>query len=77
MQQPPQLLLNKDGQALLGLLQQQAVNVDAGVLGWLVVQQREGQRHCVLCSVLPPDTGAETTVAFGQNEVLLAVTGRR
>ena len=77
MQQPPQLLLNKDGQALLGFLQQQAMNVDAGVLRWLLIQKREGQRHSVLRSVLPPDTGTEATVAFRQHEVLLAIAGRR
>lgn len=52
------------------------MNVDAGVLGRLAVQQREGQRHRVLGAVLPPDAGAETSVAFRQHEVLLAIAGR-
>ena len=53
------------------------MNVDAGVLSRLPVQQREGQRHRVFDAVTAPNAGAETTVAFRQHEVLLAIAGRR
>ena len=53
------------------------MDVDGGVLRRLLIQQREGQRHSVLRSVPPPDSWTQATVALDQNEVLLAVTGRR
>ena len=53
------------------------MNVDAGVLGGLLVQQREGQRHRILRSVFAPDAGTEATMALDQNEILLPVAGRR
>ena len=64
---------------MLGFLQQKGVDVDARVLGGLLIQQRKGQRYGVLGAVLPPDAGAEAeaTVALDQNEVLLPVSGRR
>ena len=62
---------------MLGFLQQKGVDVDARVLGGLLIQQRKGQRYGVLGAVLPPDPGAEATVALDQNEVLLPVGGRR
>ena len=62
---------------MLGFLQQKGVDVDARVLGGLLIQQRKGQRYGVLGAVLPPDAGAEATVALDQNEVLLPVGGRR
>ena len=70
------LLLDQHRQALLRFLEQQSMNVDAGVLRWLLVQQRESQRHRIFGPVFPPDAGAETTVAFRQHEVLLAIAGR-
>ena len=60
---------------MLRFLQQQGMDVDAGVDLWLLIQQTEGQRHRGRRSVLSPNSGAEATVAFRQHEVLLAIAG--
>ena len=53
------------------------MDVDAGVDLWLLIQQREGQRHRVLDAIAAPDAWAEATVALDQNELLLFGAGRR
>ena len=55
---------------MLGFLEQQRIDVGAGVLRRLLVQQREGRAHSVLIAIAAPDAGAENTLPYNQNKKL-------
>ena len=75
-QQPPQLVLDHAGQPFLGVLQQQAMEVDLGVDLGLLIHQGEREADGVFDAVAAPDTGPEPTMAFSVDEVLLAIARR-
>lgn len=69
-QQPPQLSFNYSWQPFLGILQQQAMEVDLGVDLGLLIHQGEGEAHSVLDPVAAPDAGTEATVLVHDHEIL-------